>query len=657
MGVGNWITRHGHAARAFARRFAASTRGNVALIFALSLPVLVMVTMGGVDLSRVATVRVNLQDALDAAALAAARSTETTDAGLTDVGTKALRANLQNYPEIQFSSATFTLNANQIVISNATVNVKTLVANIVLPPYGKVFDDTLPVSAHSEVNRSSKNIEVGLVLDITGSMANQRIADLKTAANQLVDIVVQAQQSPYYTRMAIVPYSIGVNMGSYATGARGAPIGARPITDVRWAADTPKVITGVSKANPAVITSTNHGLIDGNTIWISGLSDGLGFDTKYSVLNGAAYVVTRLSANTFSIKTAAGTNVNTSNYRTFVQASAGVMTKCLVANCHLVVTATGHGIPATTTNEGSTQPGRVFITGIGGLALSNTSQVNNRPFEVGNVTPDTYSIPVIGPNVTAFSSNGSSWCGQDGCQYRVFRNDSSGALTTFPISSCVSERTGSEAYSDASPASYPVGTNYPAPPSGSTGSTANTPNPCPTATIQPLTDNKGTLKTLINGLTVTGSTAGQIGLAWGWYTVSPTFNSLWPSNTAGPNVPRETLKVVILMTDGDFNSPYCTGVLAGDAGTGSGSTADHINCNATNGDPFEQATALCAAMKAQTITVYTVGFAVTSGSDAAKILSECATSKEYAFLPASGADLKDDFAVIGRDITRLRISK
>ena len=72
-----------------------------------------MVTMGGVDLSRVATVRVNLQDALDAAALAAARSTETTDAGLTDVGTKALRANLQNYPEIQFSSATFTLSMLQ----------------------------------------------------------------------------------------------------------------------------------------------------------------------------------------------------------------------------------------------------------------------------------------------------------------------------------------------------------------------------------------------------------------------------------------------------------------------------------------------------------------------------------------------------------------
>lgn len=657
MSVGNWIRRQVQATRASARHFASSTRGNVAMIFALSLPILVMMTMGGIDINRAATVRVNLQDALDAATLAAARSTGVTDADLTTIGTKALRANLQNYPNIDLASATFTLSADAVVISNATVNVKTLVANIILPPYGKLLDDTLPVAAHSEVNRSSKNIEVGLVLDITGSMAGQRIADLKVAAAQLVDIVVQAQQSPYYTRMAIVPYSIGVNMGTYASAARGEPTGAKPITGASWAADLPKVVTGISKASPAVVTAVAHGLVTGDTIWLSGLSDGTGTNTKYSTLNGAAYLVTVDTINTFSIRTASGAAVNTTGFRTFVGVTAGVMTKCRVANCHLVITSSGHGIPATTTNEGSTQPGRVYITGVGGLALSNVSQVNNKPFEVGNVTPDTYSIPVAGPNLTVFTANGSSWCGQDGCQYRVFRNDSASALTAFPISSCVSERAGSQAYSDASPTSAKVGTNYPAPPSGSLGTPANTSNPCPSATIQPLTDNKTTLKNLINGLTVTGSTSGQIGLAWGWYTVSANFNSLWPSNTAGPNVPRDTLKAVILMTDGDFNSPYCTGVLAGDAGSGSGSTADHINCNATNGDPFAQATALCTAMKAQNITVYTVGFSVTAGSDAARILAGCATGPTYAFLPSSGADLSDDFAAIGRDITRLRISK
>ena len=183
-------------ARAFAGRFSASTRGNVAMIFALTMPILVMITMGGVDINRASTVRVNLQDALDAATLAAARSSAVTVADLTDIGTKALKANLANYPEIKLDSATFSLNADHVVIADASVNVKTLVANIILPPYGKLLDDTLPVGAHSEVNRSSKNIEVGLVLDITGSMAGSRIADLKTAAAQLVDIVVQPVQTP-----------------------------------------------------------------------------------------------------------------------------------------------------------------------------------------------------------------------------------------------------------------------------------------------------------------------------------------------------------------------------------------------------------------------------------------------------------------------------
>ncbi|RZJ76598.1 MAG: pilus assembly protein, partial [Brevundimonas sp.] len=179
------------AFRRLVGRFAASTRGNVAMIFALSLPVLVMMTMGGVDLNRASSVHVNLQDALDAATLAAARSKATTDSELTTIGTAALKANLGAYPQISLASATFTLNSKQVVIADATVNVKALVASIVLPPYGKLLDDTLPVKSHSEVNRSSKNIEVGLVLDITGSMAGSRIADLRSAATQLVDIVVQ----------------------------------------------------------------------------------------------------------------------------------------------------------------------------------------------------------------------------------------------------------------------------------------------------------------------------------------------------------------------------------------------------------------------------------------------------------------------------------
>jgi Flp pilus assembly protein TadG len=199
------------------------------MLFGLSLPVLVLISVGGADLHRASTVKVNLQDALDAAALTAARSPYTDNADLQRVGLLALRANLKAYPDVVLREAdtSLVINDENVVIARSNVDVKTLVAKIFLPPCGQFMDDYLPVGARSEVDRSAKNIEVALVFEITGSMAGQRLFDLKAAATQLVDIVVQDVQTPFYSRMAIVPYSMGVNLGSYANSARRTPTGAR----------------------------------------------------------------------------------------------------------------------------------------------------------------------------------------------------------------------------------------------------------------------------------------------------------------------------------------------------------------------------------------------------------------------------------------------
>jgi hypothetical protein len=85
----------------------------------------------------------------------------------------------------------------------------------------------------------------------------------------------------------------------------------------------------------------------------------------------------------------------------------------------------------------------------------------------------------------------------------------------------VSERTGSNAYTDAAPTTALVGRNYPA---------SN--NPCPSAKIVPLTSDKKTLTSQIDGYVAAGSTAGQIGLAMGWYTVSPKWNSVFTGDSA-----------------------------------------------------------------------------------------------------------------------------
>ena len=85
--------------------------------------------------------------------------------------------------------------------------------------------------------------------------------------------------------------------------------------------------------------------------------------------------------------------------------------------------------------------------------------------------------------------------------------------------------------------------------------------------------------------------------------------------------------------------------------------SDRAACTATNGEPYGQARALCDAIKRQEIVLYTVGFQVSANSTAGKFLRDCATNPANFFLPASGADLTESFQAIGRDITRLRISR
>lgn len=621
MASGGWRRR----ATALAARFARARRGNVAMIFALCLPILLMMTLGGVDIHRASTARMTLQDALDAAALAAARSPYTEAEDLTRVGDVALRANLQSHPGMadDLIDVSFTLNANQVVIADAKVNLKTLVANVFLPPYGKLMDDRLPVGAHSEVNRSSKNIEVALVLDVTGSMRGTRLTNLKAAAKELVEIVVQPLQTPYYSRVAIIPYSAGVTLGDYADAARGVPVGPTPITAAAWAAAQGKSISDITRASPGVVTASNHGFVNGDTVWISGV-EGM------HQINDRAYRVVRIDNNKFSLQTTGGVAVRTRSQDGYSAYSRrGQVRKCQRADCSVQITSSGHGLQD---GEG------VYITDVRGM-----SGLNDEPYLVANRTANTFEVAHPGGTLNDYTSGGQAWCGRHGCQRRVFVNTSN-TLTMLEATTatCASERVGAQAYTDAAPTTARVAFNYD--PSN---------NRCPYETIQPLTADKTVLTTLIDSMVTSGSTAGQIGTAWGWYAVSPNFNALWPSNGAGAYNANDVLKAVVIMTDGEFNTNHCEGVLARNADY---TSAVRINCNATNGSPYDQTESLCAAMRAQGVIVYTVGFQMNANGRGARTLATCATSGE-AFLPASGADLSDAFKAIGRDITRLRISK
>lgn len=80
----------------------------------------------------------------------------------------------------------------------------------------------------------------------------------------------------------------------------------------------PKTITGITQANPAVVTATAHGFNNGDRVKII---DVVGM----TEVNGKTFLVANKTANTFELTTVAGANVNSTAYTTY--ASGGEVHK------------------------------------------------------------------------------------------------------------------------------------------------------------------------------------------------------------------------------------------------------------------------------------------------------------------------------------------
>ena len=207
----------------FIARLARDTRGVSAVVFAISFAVMTPMALSVFDVYQSTEQRGKLQDALDAAALYAAKSTATDTPGISAAGTKALNANLQ-----LITGATLTSSSFVLVPSNGD-NKVVAQAQVALPAFAPLAFTHSPVTVNSEVTRPGNNLEVSLVLDNTGSMSGSPMTSLQAAANQLIDLVVSPTQAPYYSKLAIVPYSNSVNAGAYANSVRGVPVVANPV--------------------------------------------------------------------------------------------------------------------------------------------------------------------------------------------------------------------------------------------------------------------------------------------------------------------------------------------------------------------------------------------------------------------------------------------
>jgi len=227
-----------------------------------------------------------------------------------------------------------------------------------------------------------------------------------------------------------------------------------------------------------------------------------------------------------------------------------------------------------------------------------------------------------------------------------------GNTITHRATNCVAERVGANRYTDVAPAAG----NYVLPSYWNSA----TCEMAASSEIVPLSNNRATLLSKIDGLTMSGSTAGHLGTAWAWYLLSPNWAPVMPAGSGAGAYGNEKLKkIAILMTDGEYNTQYCSsGQHRGVRDKNSyGTSAQRGNCTAPNGKSADQAVALCAGMKAKGITVYTIGFDLGGNATAINTLSSCATDPTKFYNAATGEQLKQAFRDIAVKVSTLYLSK
>ncbi|MBI1273959.1 MAG: pilus assembly protein [Alphaproteobacteria bacterium] len=163
-----------------------------------------------VDAGRAEMVQAKLSSALDAAGLAAGSTIST--ANVQSEVTKYLNA---NFPS-DYLGATIT---NVTVSVNSDATTITLSATATMPTtFMQIFDNnSVTVSAESEITRSSRGLELVMALDNTTSMQGSDLTSLKTAANLLVTTLFGSNSTVDNLWVGLVPFSQAVNIGNSHT--------------------------------------------------------------------------------------------------------------------------------------------------------------------------------------------------------------------------------------------------------------------------------------------------------------------------------------------------------------------------------------------------------------------------------------------------------
>jgi Flp pilus assembly protein TadG len=204
-------------------KFQSDEKGAVAIVFGLTLTATLFLAGMALDYSRITNVRERVVAAVDSASLAAGRAM--LDGKLNDGEIQQLAITYIN-ENVKPAKKSAAIGAPVVKIDRQKGSVDIDVAtevNMTLSRIGGFSKISVPVTSSAVFQQ--RDIEVGMALDITGSMGEvqggvKKITALKSAFSNFADKLIPTQPNPANrVRIGVAPYAANVNLGTYAAAA------------------------------------------------------------------------------------------------------------------------------------------------------------------------------------------------------------------------------------------------------------------------------------------------------------------------------------------------------------------------------------------------------------------------------------------------------
>lgn len=193
----------GTAIAAHLRGFAGDTSGNMSYLAIVGSLVMMVFGGVGVDMMHAELKRIKVQNTLDRAVLAAANIENVI----------APQQVVEDYfAAMGMSDALATIDVEQsLTAKRVTASGQTAISSDFMSLIGV---NTLDVQGLATAEHATANIEISMVLDVSGSMGwNSKIINMRNAARSFVDILMP-EDGQALTSISVIPYNATVNLGA-----------------------------------------------------------------------------------------------------------------------------------------------------------------------------------------------------------------------------------------------------------------------------------------------------------------------------------------------------------------------------------------------------------------------------------------------------------